>query len=225
MINKLDPQDRWLIERHAMFTASLIYKILPTGKDGKGFSATGMAYIEEKAIEKETELYERPELEFVESLLHGKYYEEPAFKEYVRVSKNYSMRHFGSEKPLFLTYNEYSGGSPDGLQGEGERIDWGCEIKCPKNSKNHFKYLKFKDQWDLREHRIEYYSQIQFLLMITQAKGFHFVSYDARWKDPNLRLKILDVFPDQKFQDNLEIRLQLAQKEKMKLIQQLKSMQ
>lgn len=223
MINQLDPIDHWHLERHANFTASVIYKLLPTGKDGTGFSVGGWGYIEEKAIETETELYERPELEFVESLLHGKYYEEPAFRAYVKTSKNYNMRHFGSDKPLFLHYNEYSGGSPDAIMGEGEVVNWGVEIKCPKNSKNHYKYLQFKSQWDLKEKRIEYYSQIQFLLMITKAEGFHFVSYDERWKDPALRIKIIDVLPDQKFQDNLDIRLQMAQKEKIKLIDKLKS--
>lgn len=219
----IDSKSTWHTERYAMFTASVIYKILDTGKDGKGFSATGMSYIEEKAIEHETELWEAPELEFVESLLHGKMYEEPAFRHYVKVSKNYNMRHFGTDQPLFLSYNNYSGGSPDGLQGDGENVDWLLEIKCPKNPKNHYKYLKFKDQWDLKEKRKEYYAQIQFLLMITKAKGAHFVSFDDRWKRPEFKIKIIDVYPDKKYQDNLDIRLQMAQKEKLKIIGNLET--
>jgi len=225
MLNQLDPKDKWLLQRHSNFTASLIYKLRGTGKDGKGFSAGAWTYIEEKAIETMTVLSERPELEEVESLRHGKYYEEPAFRHYIEVTKNYNMKHFGSDNPAYLPYNKYSGGSPDGLMGEGENVIWGVEIKCPSNSKNHFKYLKFKDQWDLREKRVEYYSQIQFLMMITGAQGFHFVSYDERFTNQKLQMKIIEVLPDKPFQDNLDIRIQLAQKEKLKIIKELENMQ
>lgn len=222
MINQLDAKDRYFIERHSMFTASVNWKLLGKGKDGAGFSQTGLTYIEEKAIEEMTVLWERPQMEFVEPLLWGKMYEEPAFRYYVKTTKNYSMRYLGTEQPLYLPYNEYSGGSPDGIMGEGEIIHWGIELKCPANSRNHFKYLGFKNQWDLKESRIEYYCQIQFLLMITQAQGFHFVSFDDRFKNPDLKIKIIDVMPDTKFQDNLQLRLIAAQKEKIKILEKYK---
>ncbi len=220
MINKLDPIDKWHLSRHTKFTASLNHKLLLKGKDGTGFSVGGITYIEEKAIETITDLWERPKLEYVESLLHGNMYEYPAFETYVETSKNYNMRHFGTDKPLFLDYNEFSGGSPDGIMGEDTRIDWGIEIKCPSTPQNHFKYMRWTSQWDIKEKRIEYYTQIQFLLMITKAQGFHFVSFDARFKDKKNRIKIIDVLPDQKFQDNLELRIHAAQKEKLKIIEQ-----
>jgi len=218
MINVLDPKDRWLLDRYSDFTASVIYKLIALSKDGRGFSQTGMTYIEEKAIETMTELYEQPELEYVESLMHGKAYEEANFNAYVNASKNYSMRYFGGDAPLYLKYNEYSGGSPDGLMGEGENVKWLWEGKCPKNPKNHYMYCKFKSQWDLKEKRPEYYAQLQFLLMITKADGAHFSSFDSRFKDKSKQLKIIEVLPDQKFQDNLDIRIQLAQIEKLKII-------
>lgn len=221
MINQLDPRDRWLLKRHNNFTASMNYKLIPTGKDGKGFSVGGYTYIQEKAIETMTVLSERPELEEVESLRHGKYFEEPAFNHYVEVSKNYNMRHFGTDNPVYLPFNKYSGGSPDALMGEGDIIHWGCEIKCPLNSKNHYKYLKFADQLDLKMERIEYYTQIQFLLMITKAQGFHFVSYDERFTNHKLRIKIIEVLPEKSFQDHLEVRIQMAQKEKNRIIKEL----
>lgn len=223
MITHLDPLDKWFLKRHTRFTASVIYKLLNKGKDGSYFSATGMTYIEEKAIESMTVMWERPELDFVEPLMWGKSYEEHAHQEYIEATNNYNMRHFGSESPLFLDFNDYSGGSPDGIMGEGQTIYLGNEIKCPKNSKNHFKYLKFKDQWDLKESRIEYYAQCQFLLMITGADMWHWTSYDERFIDKKLRLKILEVKPDTNFQNNLEIRLQMAQKEKLRIIESLKS--
>lgn len=217
MINQTDPKGRWFLERHGKFTASLIHKIIPNGATSM-FTPTGWNYIQERAIESMTYMYEAPELEFVEALMHGKAYEENAYNQYIKVTKNYSMRHLGGENPLYLAYNEYSGGSPDGIMGEGENIEWLLEVKCPKNSKNHFKYMQFKTQWDLLEQRVEYYAQIQFLLMITKAKGAHFVSYDERFRDENKRLKVLDVFPDKKFADKLKVKLQTAQAEKLKII-------
>lgn len=217
MINETDIKSRWFLERYGKFTASLIHKIIPNGGTSI-FTPAGWNYIQERAIETMTVMYEAPELEFVESLIHGKAYEENAYSEYIKVSKNHSMRHFGGENPLFLEYNDYSGGSPDGLMGQDTNIDWILEIKCPKNSKNHFKYMGYKTQWDLKEGRPEYYAQIQFLLMITNARGGHFASYDERFKDANKRLKIIDVVPDKKFCDSLEIKLQMAQKEKLKII-------
>lgn len=221
MITPMDKVDAWHLKRHKKFTASMIYKLLGRTKDGTGFSVGAMTYIEEKAIESMTVLYEKPELEYVESLMHGKTYEEHAYHAYVEATRNYNMRHFGSEQPVFLDYNQYSGGSPDGLMGEGEKIYRGLELKCPASSKNHFKYLKFKDQWDLKECRPEYYAQVQFLLMTTHADAFDWGSYDERFIDKNLRLKIVEVKPDQKFQDNLDVRLQMAHKEKVKIVESL----
>lgn len=217
MINQTDPKEKWLLERYGKFTASMIHKIVPSSSTGL-FTPAGWNYIQERAIETMTYLYEAPEIEFVEALVHGKAYEENAYFEYVKVSKNDSMRHFGGENPLYLEYNEYSGGSPDGLMGSGTDVYWLLEIKCPKNPKNHFKYMKFKTQWDLKEARPEYYAQIQFLLMITKAQGAHFASYDERFRDESKRMKIIEVLPDKKFSDSLEVKLQMAQKEKLKII-------
>lgn len=79
--------------------------------------------------------------------------------------------------------------------------------------------MGFKNQWDLKESRPEYYAQIQFLLMITKANGAHFASYDERFRDTTKRLKIIDVLPDKKFADNLDIKLRMAQKEKLKIME------
>lgn len=221
MIDQLDQRDRWHLQRHAMLTSSENYKLLPKGKDGTGFSQTGLTYITNKVIESMTVLYERPELDQVESLMHGKAYEEASFHRYVKESKNSSMRYFGSDNPVFIKHNEYCGGSPDACMGDGEIVKWGAEMKNPKNPANHFLYMGFKTQWDLKEKRIEYYTQIQDLLLITEAEGWHFVSYDERFKNPKLQIKILEVMPDMKFQNNLEIRKSLAQKKKLEIIEQI----
>lgn len=212
--------DKWYIERHGRFTASEIYKLLTKGNSGGSmFGAGATSYIRQKAIESMTVLWERPELENVKSLLHGRVHEYPAYEAYRRYTGNYDMRYFGSDAPLFLNYCNDSGGSPDGIMGQGDNVVLGLEIKCPKNPSVHFDYLNFKHQYDIQEYNEQYYAQIQFLLMITKAKEWHFCSYDDRFKNQKLKLKVIEVLPDNKFQNNLEIRLQMAIKERNKIIQ------
>lgn len=220
MTNKIDKKDNWYLERWSNFTASECWKLLKLDKEGQ-FMQTALTYIETKAIEAVTEMQEKPKLEFVEPLLFGKAHEAPAFYYYQKVTRNNSMRYFGSEEPVYLKYNNFSGGSPDALMGQDTVIKWGAEIKCPYNSANHWKYLKFKNQWDLKEQRFEYYCQIQFLLMITKAEGFHYVSFDDRFKEPKLKIKIIEVLPDKKLMDKLDVILNLAEKKKQEMIKEV----
>lgn len=220
MIDTMDVVDKWHLARFGKFTASMIYKLNTPGKSVGGFDSYGETYIQDKVIERLVPLYQRPELENVEPLIHGKSQEAAAIEAYKKETKNYNLRHFGEDNPIYLPFNDYSGGSPDALMGEGEKIYLVCEIKNPFNPKNHYKYCSWKNQYDLKEGRKEYYAQIQFLLMITQADEAHFVSYDNRFLNKAKQLKIIQVKPDPKFQDNLEIRLRNAEKEVQRLIQE-----
>jgi hypothetical protein len=220
MIEIIDEKDKWFLKRHGRFTASEIGKLLSKGTGTNMFGTGAWTYIKQKAIEKMTVLWERPELDEVKSLLHGKVHEQPAYEMYKRVTNNNSMRYFGSETPLFLEHNEDSGGSPDGLMGEGDRIYCGLELKCPKNSHIHWDYFKMKDQWDLRAYNIDNYAQVQFLLLITNADEFHFFSFDDRFIDIKKKFKLIPVLPDKKFQDNLTIRIQMAVKHRNQIIEE-----
>ena len=211
-------KEKWFCDRHGKFTASNAYKLATPGKN-EMFSPVGHTYIEEKAIELETAIWENPKLEYVESLRFGKQLEETAFNHYCRITRVKSMRYMGTEDPLFLTYNEFSGGSPDGLMGEGEKISVGLELKCPFSSKVHWKYLDMNDQYDLKKERFEYYAQIQFLLMITKAEFFHFASFDERFNDFNKRMVVLEIRPEAKFFDNFELRLHKAKSIRDEIIQ------
>ncbi len=220
MINQLDPIDLWHLMRYKKFTASMISRLNTPGSSLSGFDSFGKSYIEDKVIQRLRPLTQRPELEYVESLMNGRQYEQHAHEWYVSETKNYNMKHFGESNPVFLEFNDYSGGSPDGLMGEGEKIYLGSEYKCPSNPKNHYKYCGWKTQFDLKEGRKEYYGQCQFLLMITKADEWHWVSYDESFYNVKKRGKIIEVKPDRKYQDNLEIRLINAEKEVNRLIEQ-----
>lgn len=223
MFNQVnDVVDNWFLERWAKLTASENYKLLTGGKGNAMFGDGAMTYIEQKAMEMVTAMWERPELEEVKSLLHGKMYEYPAYQEYCRVTKNYSMKYLGTETPLFLEYEplkEESGGSPDIINiTSSDTIDAGAEIKCPKNPVYHFRRLSWKDQWDVKENYMLCYCQIQNLLMITDAFVWQFVSYDERQLSKSKKIKVIDVYPDKNFQSNLEVRLHMAVKEKYNIL-------
>lgn len=218
MLNSMDPKDRWFLDRHAMFTASQNYRLVESGAGGKGFSKTAMTYIEEKAIESMTVLWEAPKIEFVEALLHGRVYEMPAHNWYVKITGNKVMEYHGSENPIYLPYNKFSGGSPDAVARSEGKIFWGAEYKCPANPKVHFKNLQLKDQWDLKQLKIQDYTQCQMLIMSSGANGWHWMSYDERFKDPSLKAKIIEVLPDKNFIVNLDIKIKLAEKERKKIV-------
>lgn len=224
MFNSLDLKDKWHLDRWGKFTASKI-DILNGAGVRQMFSVGALSYIEEKAIENMTDIWEAPELENVKSLRYGKDLESMAAIKYMEHTRNYDMRYFGSESPVFLDYDKNSGGSPDGLMGEGETIHCGLELKCPKKSKVHLQYIGMKNQFDLLTLNSEYYGQIQFLLWITKAPVWHFCSFDERFtKFPHMQVKVLEVKPDIKYQERLLLRLRQAVIERDKLIEMYKNL-
>lgn len=224
MISKMDTVDAWFLSRWTKFTSSEIYKLLTGGSKCQLFGAGAMTYIKMKALEMSTQMHERPELEEVKSLLWGKVYEQPAFQWYVKTTRNMDMIYLGTDNPLFLEYESIpkeSGGSPDSIQMDSNsKVIFGSEIKCPKNSMYHFDRLKWKDMWDVKESYIEVYSQIQHLMMITNAPEWDFVSFDDRFINPNKKGKIINIKTDRKFQDNLDIRIRMAVKEKYRVFEE-----
>lgn len=220
-----DKTDEWLQKRRSRFTSSENFKLLRGAKQGSNetWSTTSSTYIETKVIELTTKMYQRPEIEEVESLRHGKANEFPSFERYVKETKNHSMTYMGDENPIFIPckrLTEESGGTPDvgHIISEGEliKIDYGCELKNPVNPAFHFRRLAWKTQWDVKEGYPSCYCQIQDLIRLTGAFGWDFVSHDERQLAKSKQIVIIEIKPDQKFIDNLEIRINLAVKEKYK---------
>lgn len=207
--------DQWLLKRRYKFTSSCNYRLI-------GTPSAFDSYVEEKAIEQCTSQWERPELEFVNSLLWGRVYEEPAATRYMNETKNYSMTYIGREQPIFYTDKtmpDECGGSPDMANIlEGGSIDYLVEIKCPRNPAYHFKRLSWTSQFDIKEKYIQCYTQMQDLIRVTGALGCDFVSYDERQLSNEKKIKIIEVKPDHNFINNLEIKLRTAIREKYKLL-------
>lgn len=213
--------DDWHKRRRARFTGSENYKLLIPGA-GQMFGAGAWTYIKQKAIEMTTRMWERPELEETKSILHGRVHEYPGFLEYVHVTGNNSIMYLGDENPMFYPYKplaEESGATPDSADITPEGlIQLGAEIKCPKNPLYHFDRLKWKTQWDVKQNYIECYTQCQFLMMATGAAQWDFVSFDDRQIVRSKKIKIIPIYPDKNFQNNLEVRLRQAIKEKYRII-------
>lgn len=216
----MDKIDQWHLSRWSKYTASENFKLMVGGK-GTMFGDGANTYIKQKALEMTTVMWERPEIEETKSILNGRVHEYPAYEMYVKETRNYSMIYMGDD-PMFYPYEPLAdecGGTPDcaSITSAG-KIEFGAEFKCPRNPMYHFDRLLWKDQWDVRENYPLVYTQIQNLLMITGATEWHFVSFDDRQKFRADKIKIIPVFPDKKFQDNLEIRLRQAIKEKYRII-------
>ena len=222
MINAIDPKDQWFLSRWTKFTSSEIYKLLLAGTGGKVFGVGAMTYIKQKVLEMTTAMWERPELEEVKSLRYGKMYEYPAYEAFVNETKNYSMEYMGTDNPMFLEYPDgllkgESGGSPDIVNwSKSKKIDAGAEIKCPINPMYHYDRIFWKDQWDIKENYILCYTQMQHLMMVSGADIWYFISFDERQKNKSKQKKIIEVNPDKKFQDNLNVRIEMAVTEKYK---------
>ncbi len=213
--------DQWHLSRWGKLTASENYKLLGGGSKGETFGVGAMTYIKEKVLQMTTHMQERPELDNVQSLLHGKMYEYPAYKEMVRVTGYSNLVYLGEDTPLFLEYEPLakdSGGSPDVISlSDSATVEMGAEIKCPKNPMYHFDRLKWKTMWDVKEGYPSCYCQIQNLMMITGAQLWLFCSFDDRQIRQDKKAKIIEIETDRKFQDNLDLRLRMAVKEKYRI--------
>jgi hypothetical protein len=220
----IDNKDQWYIDRWGKLTASRISEILVKGRSGEAFGVGAMTYIKQKAVERMTNYWENPKLEYVSQLLHGKAIEYQGFSAYVERTQNDSMEYFGTDSPAYFAYNEDSGGSPDAIMRVNGKVKWGAEIKCPFSPAVHYEYLKLKNQWDFKDYCPEYYAQIQMLIMIFQkegCEGWDFCSFDERFKDPKKQAKIITIEPEKKFIETLDIKIDMAVTEINRLIKAL----
>lgn len=116
-----------------------------------------------------------------------------------------SGTYYGVTNPIFFEYGEYAGVSPD-----WEGFECGADFKCPYNSHVHLENLLLKNQDEFKEKRWEYYCQAQMGMVVRGWKVFYFVSYDPRIVEPQYRMKVLEIFPDETWREEFEMRLAAA---------------
>lgn len=206
----------WLAERMGFFTASEIHKIMPS-PSGRNYKKDlrdidgAMTYIK-------TKLAERLTLEYKESIDFkqgewGKLWEPKAVNEFEKATGVKGV-HYGCNNYKFFKYGESAGLSPD-WEIENEE---GADIKCPYNTSEHITNLLIKSAQEFASERWEYYCQGQFSIKARNWKKFSAVSFDPRMIESQLRLKILPIYPDEKWQTDFDKRL----KEAIEMLEELR---
>lgn len=203
------------ISRLGCFTSSEIGKLMKSGRSkDKVFGDTAMTYIMEKVAEIVTG--ERKQQAFSFSLDWGNQNEKDAFLTFKDVMKlkDDEVIYYGKENFKYFEFNEFSGGSPDGVTSDA------CiEIKCPYNSSIHIEtliaskqshwHVWAKNGW-LKDFNPDYYAQLQWNMKCTGMNKGYFVSYDPRTVEHSHRLAVLNITLDEPFVAELENRVSLA---------------
>ena len=214
-------EEQWLLKRWGTFSASQIHKILSKGV-GEMFGAGAKSYIEEVAIESYT-MFSMDENVESYAMKMGKVNEAACFGEYARLLNLPGMVYYGGSNPVFKEFDKDSGCSPDAvlpIDASNESIiSFGAEFKNNQR-KQHFKDLRLiADQYDIKKEHIDDYSQCQFSMMCYKVDLWHWVSRNEYFPAKD-RMLIIEMKEDKPFQDNLQVRLMMAQKVKRRIIEQ-----
>lgn len=182
---ELDKKELWLKLRQGKFTASNIHRLL-TYEDKNELPKGAISYIEEVVLEILTDGQSREDFTS-EAMLHGQETELLAIS---RFEKTMGVECYATgENQAFVQCNDHFGGTPDGLFGEAGLI----EVKCPNSKTHFFNLLNLKSVEELKKHYPAYYWQIQANLFITGRTQGVFISFDDRFLDENLQIKIVEV--------------------------------
>ena len=203
--------DEWYLARKGKMTASEIFQVLSSARSKSGaspFSGTATTWLNHKVAERfmpAAAFLEDMELRQMKgaAIRHGETFEAEARNKYAE-KMGYEVYEVGF---IDMPGNEdFCGGSPDGMIREEEGI---IEIKCPFNGEVHQDYLMMETPDELKSYNLQYYSQMQYNMMVTETKFCDFISYDPR-TDEDLCMKVLRIPYDKEFCDNLSERIEMA---------------
>lgn len=194
----------WHEVHHGRFTASEIHQLMGKPKSGE-WTQTAITYIYKKAAELLT-----GQSIFITSQPTdwGIDHEPFALKAYEQ------MTGCAVEPCGFIPFGEYTGGSPDGINGE-----FVIDFKCPFNSINHVKYLQLTTGDELFSGWPEYWWQLQANMLFTNKRLAHFVSFDPQMKKH--KLKILELQADKSKQNEMIERVERAAIMRDEIIRQI----
>lgn len=176
-----DVLDEWQKARLGKFTASRIGDLMTSGR-GKNdiWGKVAENYIYEKISELLTGMpKETPE---TYAMAWGTKYEPYAIEAY-NESRKMKANPMGT---VYIPFNDICGGSPDGFVGD----DGIVEVKCP-NSHNHFKTF-ISGEIDKN-----YIYQCQGNMLFSNRQWCDFISYDPRFQQKDLQLKVIRIQRDE----------------------------
>jgi hypothetical protein len=175
MENSLQRNDFWDEARKYKFTSSNVHRIVtePRTKEAKArgeLSETTKNYIKEKITEENDGYLANVD---TEATVWGVENESKARHFYTKLT-NIEVEDVG-----FLQYNDYYGGSPDGIvYHNGVK---GClEIKCPFISTNHTNHCEIRSVENFKDNIPKYYWQCVSHMIVSDAQFCDFVSFDPR---------------------------------------------
>jgi len=221
MITDTTLQEQWLIDKWGCFSASEMYKLLSKG-NGEMFGVAAKTYIEETAIEAYT-MFNSDENVETYAMKMGKINEAQSFGYLKNLLGVDFLEYYGGNNPIFIKYCEDSGCSPDGAALKPDNtFSFGIELKNNQR-KQHFRDLRLiADYKDLQKEHLDDYTQCQFSMMCCKTDLWLWCSYNEYFPDKD-KMLIIEVKQDKSFQDNLEVRLQMAKKIKHRIIEQRKN--
>lgn len=188
----------WHALRLGLITGSQVHRLC----SARGLGQTGESYINE--IIGEILTGKQNEIPDTKAMQHGREYEAIARLKFEHATKT-KFEEVGFIKNKNF---KFCGCSPDGIL-LSEKL--GLEIKCPEKAHNHVSYLNFKNQFDLKDGKKEYYWQILFLMLIAEIEKVWFVSYHPDFtKLKDLRLFALPIYYNQSDIDFLTERVNEA---------------
>lgn len=232
-------QDEWKAARRGLFTSSEISRLMQNGsrpmtedelnarpKSGKGSKTTtiededilsegALTYIREKIAE----ILAEPKPDFMSWEMERGKEEEPKavlrFAEWLGFDINDpEYLYAGVADPIFYKMANIAGGTPDMVLPEAI-----AEIKCP-NSTTHLQYLVLNaDTFRLAEP--DYWIQMQCNMIFCERPKCYFISYDDRFKDEQLKMKVIEIEADYDYQEKVVKKLALAKSTMDGMIQQL----
>lgn len=177
----------WEMDRCGKFTASEIHKLLVKGKKGDYFGVGANSYIRLKAAEILTMTPNNGGRVNISAMEWGNAHEYEAMQRFEKET-GLKVTYYGGGNPKFFEYTPFSGGSPDGLVPDDEAI---LEIKCPFNSGEHIEHHLINNAEELKNYYPECYWQMTFNMICTNMGAGYFVSYDNRYLDDKLQVKIV----------------------------------
>lgn len=225
--------EEWDRIRCGRFTSSEIHNIMDSGtrdmtleelkarpKSGKGSKTTKVPDHSKLSTAAETYIFTKV-AETLTGKIQSSSYAFPLVygKELEGEAVEYFEKRTGFETEVvgFQVFGDHAGGSPDRFVGENE----GLEIKCPYTSKEQVKYLMLTDQWDLKRNHPDYYWQCMSNMLFTQKERWHFATYDPRFQLEKHKMAHIIIEPVNEDYDLICLKLEIAIKEKLSLIQLL----
>jgi hypothetical protein len=209
-----EQKEKWLESRKGKITASGIIDLMTSGrKKDELFGKTAIKYLLKRFSS--GKVFEEPEIKSV-AMQWGIDNEDIARDFYIMkycIDNEDGTRSI--EETGFIEYDDIAGCSPDGLvvnvkNNEENIVEGLIEIKCPFDSAVHIETLINKDLPEIWAKK--YYAQMQMQMLVTGADWCDYVSFDPRMNNPDHKLFVKRFVRDDKFIEELMLRLKEAKK-------------